>query len=100
MTKENFQQYADLENQVKELKEKQESIKSNIMQEMETENTDKVQVDLIGTFSITKRVTYKFTPEVEQKIADGKTVIKKIEMEGRETAEAIESESLRFQAKK
>lgn len=63
MTKELFEEYANLKEQEKEIEAKIDELKPKILSEMEAAETDKVETEQ-GNFTITKKKTWTFTEKV------------------------------------
>ena len=96
MNKENYKLYAELEQQKKDIEEKQKKIKEEIVSEMIEQQADTIKADF-GTFSLTKRKTWKYSDTVEKLNEQVKTQKKLEEENGTATFE--ENQSLMFRAK-
>ena len=96
MNKENYKNYADVKNQIKELENKAKEIEVIILDEMKSQEIDSVKSDF-GTFSLTKRKTWKYTDEVLKLSDVVKQQKEKEETEGIATFE--EKVGLLFRAK-
>lgn len=93
MTKENFTLYADIKSQIKDLQEQEAKLKTEIEQEMEAEEVDKVETDF-GNFSYIPRITYEYSDKVKQLDVGLKQEKKKEEKSGEATP--TENKYLRF----
>lgn len=91
MDKELLIKYSDLKILEKEIKEKIEKTKSEIVEQMKNSNLDKVNIASIGSFSLTETTTWKYSEAV-----------KALQEEEKQTgiAEKVTSQSLRFTAVK
>lgn len=96
MDKENYKLYAELEEQKKEIEEKQSRIKSEILEEMISQQSETVKADF-GTFSLMRRKTWKYSPAVDELGARVKELKKTEEESGLATFE--ESTVLTFRSK-
>jgi hypothetical protein len=65
MNKEIFKQYAALKIKEKEIQEEIETLKPEIMEEIEESGADKIASDF-GTFSLISIKKWKFSPAVEE----------------------------------
>jgi len=101
MNKELFERYAKLERDIKEMEDEKERMRAMLIDEMKDTDTEKVVADF-GTFSLTKRTTYKFSETVNEEIKGLKEKIKDVENNAVSAGEAEEviTESIRFQLKK
>jgi hypothetical protein len=77
MDKENLQKYAELKAQIKELEAQVEELKPGIVEYMLLAEAEKIELTGYGNFTLEKRRTWTFSPEVESfraelKVAEGK----------------------------
>jgi len=98
MNKDLFIKYAEIKNQMKALKEQENEINKQVIEEMESDGVVKAQSDF-GTFSIVSRKTYKFCESTNNMIDEWKRKIKGTEEAEIEAGNAEEqiSNSLRYQ---
>jgi len=98
MNKDLFIKYAEIKNQMKALKEQENEINKQVIEEMESDGVVKAQSDF-GTFSIVSRKTYKFKGDVEININQLKDDVKKMEKSAIENGHCEETtyNSLRYQ---
>jgi len=92
-----FEEYARLSAQIKELEGKRDSIKIGIISDLNDTSTRK-QVTDFGTFSIFSRTTYKFTRATESLMFEAKNAEKREIDLGKAKVKST-MESLRFQGK-
>jgi len=97
MNKEVFERYAAIKNKIKDLAEEAKGIEKEVMDEMNEQEADSIQSP-IGTFSVVRRLRWKYSPSVDQKELELKAQKKREEEEG--TATSTESTGLMFRAKK
>ena len=102
MTKELFQRYAEIKNQMKVLDAEAKVINEKVVVEMEAEKADKVESDY-GQFYFTTRKSWKYAETIvpfEQAVEQASEKLseeqKKQQVNG--TAVATESKSLTFKA--
>lgn len=86
--------YVALESSLKKLEEEKESLRSQILLEMQNHSLEKMESEYFGTFSIAKRTTWKYSDKVN--IMEEKLKIAKVKEQDREIATPIISESLRY----
>lgn len=98
MKNEAYTKYAEIAEQIKHLEEQQGSLKLECLDDMEAKKLDQVKLDGVGTFSITERKSWEYSPAVKEKDEELKSLKKTEEHDG--TATSTVSKSLRFQAAK
>jgi len=64
INKELFKEYADLKIQIKSLEEKSKELEPKVLEQMQVEEVEQVKSDF-GTFSITKRKSWKYSENVK-----------------------------------
>lgn len=96
MKKELYKEYGELDLQIKKLQDRQKAIKSELEEDMKSQEVDKVQAEF-GTFFLVTRKTWKYSDEVKAKETEVKVLKKTEEETGK--AESTESTSLSFRAK-
>lgn len=77
MDKETLQKYAEIKAQIKELEAQAEELKPGIVEYMLLAEAEKVELTGYGNFTLEKRRTWTFSPEVENfrvelKVAEAK----------------------------
>ena len=88
-----YEEYAVLNAQIKELKNKQDELRTQILQSLLEDGVEKAQTS-VGSFSITRLKTWTYTPATLQMLEDIKAVKATEESTGEATFE--EKPSLRF----
>src|SRR3990167_1683930 len=112
MNKKPFQEYSKLEDKIKGLEQEKLALRELCLEEMQKEKVDQVKSDF-GTFSITERKSWTYSPKVAKQEKEVKsrydTLILPLENEVKElkkkeeesgVAKAKISSSLRYQASK
>ena len=95
MNKELFVRYAEIKYEIKALKQEEDELNKQVLEEMEKEGVVKAQSDF-GTFSIVERKTYKFDDELTSHLKEYKKSIEKEAIESGRAEETI-NKSLRYQ---
>jgi hypothetical protein len=103
MTKELFQRYAEIKNQMKVLEAEAAVINEKVVSEMAAEKVDKVESDY-GQFYFTTRKSWKYSEALapyEKAVEDASAILTEEKKKEQETglATAAESKSLTFKAK-
>jgi hypothetical protein len=96
MNKENLNRYAELKAQIKALEAEVDDLKPGILAEMKASEADKVDHDA-GTFTVSRRKSWTFTPKVESIRESLKTAEADEKADGSATFE--ETEFLLFKEK-
>lgn len=101
MNNELFNQYAEVQKQIKELEEKKDTLSALVLEDLQKNELSKFQHDN-GTFSVIEKTTWEYDELTKLKISDKKKEIKSIEEKAQEekTAKEIKSNILRFQLAK
>lgn len=94
MTTNTYQEYAELNAQIKELESKRDVLKDSILGDLVSSNAQTLKTGF-GTFSIVERRTYVYSSKVKEQEVALKAMKRAEEESG---AEAKVSISLRFQA--
>lgn len=87
-------EYVEIEATIRKLEDAKEILRSQILSDLKSIDADKVESELFGTFSITSRTTWKYSPKVNE--MEEKLKIAKVREQDREVATPIISESLRY----
>lgn len=97
MTKELFQEYNELEQSIRLLKEQQDGLRKKIVEELVTDDVAKVQTDF-GTFSRIPKKTYEYPEEVTNSVKSLKKEITKVQAQSvaQGTASVEIVQTLRF----
>lgn len=88
-----YEEYAVLNAQIKDLKNKQDELRSVILESMVATGVDKIATS-VGSFSVSKLKSWTYTPATVQMLEDIKAVKATEESTGEATFE--EKPSLRF----
>jgi len=75
MNKQIFVRYAQIKNEMKALKQEEDELNKQVLDELEKEGVVKAESDF-GTFSVVEKKTYKFDDELQEKINKMKNQIK------------------------
>ena len=89
----NYEEYAVIKSQIEKLKEREEGLKIEIMEEMEKKGEDKAETS-VGKFTISKLKTWTYTPKVTELNEEFKA--RKAHEESAGLATFVEKPSLRF----
>ena len=93
----NYEQYALLDATIKDLENKKDALKVEILKSMVENKEEKINTN-VGTFSVTKLKKWLYPVEVMNLESDFKIAKSNAELKG--TATFTESESLRFNSLK
>jgi len=101
MNNEIYNEYAELTKSIEILEEQRNALKEKIVEDLNKNELQKLQTDS-GTFSMSKKVSYKFSKDLEGYIEATKKEIDARKELAIEKGEAIATETpfLRFQVKK
>jgi len=89
----NYEEYAVIKSQIKKLKEREEGLKEEIIEEMAEKGEDKVDTS-VGKFTISKLKKWTYTPKVAELNEEFKA--QKAHEESTGLATFVEEPSLRF----
>lgn len=85
--------YSALDRELKKLEEEKETLRSQIISDLQSQSVDKVETDY-GTFTVAHRVSYTYTDKV--KALEEKVKLAKVKEEQKGLAEAKETQYLRY----
>ena len=97
MNKELYKKYVDLRFQLRDLEEKEKSLKEEILADLQNNKVDKVETDF-GAFTVCKKLSWSYSPAIKSK-EEGLKIAKLKEQE-RGIAESSETNYLMFKEKK
>lgn len=92
-----FQQYADIKRQIKDLEDQESLLKQSILQELEKNNTHKIDFDY-GKFTYSCRTTYKYSEKINA--LQDKVKLAQLREQEKGIAKEIKSNYLTFTPKK